>query len=130
MDVTWTIRYEGPSSQEAWVLQQMLERQGVHVEPPPPVRDRRRELVERQQRERRELVERQRRAQAELAAQQEQERRELVERQQRERAEQSAALLAAGDANQVVIDLVSTGRDVAIAAAVKKFRKPGSGRQG
>lgn len=67
----------------------MLERQGVHVEPPPPVRDRR---------------------------------RELVERQQRERAEQSAALLAAGDANQVVIDLVSTGRDVAIAAAVKKFR--------
>lgn len=122
MDVTWTIRYQGPSHQEARVLQQMLERQGVHVEPPPPVRDRWRELAERQQRERRELVQRQRREQAELEAEQEQERRELVERQRQERAEQSAALLAVAGVNQVVINLVSTGRAVAIAAAVKKFR--------
>src|SRR5438034_4764257 len=83
MDVTRTIRYEGPSHLEVRILQGLLEDHGVHVEPAPKGRERRDELVERQQRERRELVERQQRELAELQAQQEKERRELVERQQR-----------------------------------------------
>jgi hypothetical protein len=52
MDVTWTIRYEGPSYQDARLLQGMLEDHGVHVEPAPKGRERRGGLVERQQQER------------------------------------------------------------------------------
>ena len=122
MDVTRTIRYEGPSHLEARILQGMLEDHGVHVEPAPKGRERRDELVERQQRERRELVERQRRELAELQAQQEKERRELVERQQQERAEQSGELSEVTQLSQVVVDLEGTGAAVAIAAAVKSFR--------
>jgi hypothetical protein len=122
MDVTRTIRYEGPSYQDARLLQAMLEDHGVHVEPAPTGRERRGELVARQQQERRELVARQQRALAELQARQEMERRELVERQQRERAGQSGALSAVTQVNHVVVDLESTGTAVAIAAAVKSFR--------
>jgi vacuolar-type H+-ATPase subunit I/STV1 len=122
MDVTRTIRYEGPSHLEARILQGMLEEHGVHVEPAPKGPEQRDELVERQQRERRELVERQRRELAELQAQQEKERRELVERQQQERAEQSGALSEVTQLRQVVVDLEGTGAAVAIAAAVKSFR--------
>jgi hypothetical protein len=122
MDVTRTIRYEGPSHLEVRILQGLLEDHGVHVEPAPKGRERRDELVERQQRERRELVERQRRELAELQAQQEKERRELVERQQQERAERSRALSDVTQLSQVVVDLEGTGAAVAIAAAVKSFR--------
>ena len=45
MDVTRTIRYEGPSHLEARILQAMLEEHGVHVEPAPKGRERRDELV-------------------------------------------------------------------------------------
>ena len=111
MDVTRTIRYEGPSHLEVRILQGMLEDHGVHVEPAPKGRERRDELVERQQREL-----------AELQAQQEKERRELVERQQQERAEQSGALSEVTQLSQVIVDLEGTGAAVAIAAAVKSFR--------
>jgi hypothetical protein len=122
MDVTRTIRYEGPSYQDARLLQGMLENHGVHVEPTLTGQERRDELVARQQQERRELVQRQQRELAELQAKQDTERRELVERQQQERAEQSGALSAVTQANHVVVDLESTGAAVAIAAAVKSFR--------
>ena len=111
MDVTRTIRYEGPSHLEVRILQGLLEDHGVHVEPAPKGRERRDELVERQQREL-----------AELQAQQEKERRELVERQQQERAEQSGALSEVTQLSQVIVDLEGTGAAVAIAAAVKSFR--------
>jgi hypothetical protein len=122
MDVTRTIRYEGPSYQDARLLQGMLEDHGVRVEPASKGRERRGGLVERQQQERRELVQRQQRELAELQAKQETERRELVERQQQERAGQSGALSAVTQVNHVVVDLESTGAAVAIAAAVKSFR--------
>jgi hypothetical protein len=48
MDVTRTIRYEGPSYQDARLLQGMLEDHGVHVESAPKGRERRGGLVERQ----------------------------------------------------------------------------------
>jgi|SRR6266566_8246454 len=111
MDMTRTIRYEGPSHLEARILQGLLEEHGVRVEPAPKGRERRDELVERQQREL-----------AELQAQQEKERRELVERQQQERAEQSGALSEVTQLSQLVVDLEGTGAAVAIAAAVKSFR--------
>ncbi len=111
MDMTRTIRYEGPSHLEARILQGLLEEHGVRVEPAPKGRERRDELVERQQREL-----------AELQAQQEKERRELVERQQQERAEQSGALSEVTQLSQVIVDLEGTGAAVAIAAAVKSFR--------
>jgi hypothetical protein len=122
MDVTRTIRYEGPSYRDARLLQGMLEDHGVHVEPTPKGQERRGELVGRQQQERRGLVQRQQRELAELQARQETERRELVERQQRERAEQSGALSAVTQVNHVVVDLEGTGTAVAITAAVKSFR--------
>src|SRR6266480_296101 len=100
MDVTRTIRYEGPSHLEARILQGLLEEHGVHVEPAPKGPERR----------------------DELQAQQEKERRELVERQQQERAEQSGALSEVTQLSQVIVDLEGTGAAVAIAAAVKSFR--------
>jgi len=122
MDVTRTVRYEGPSYQDARLLQGMLEDHGVHVEPAPKGREQRDELVERQQQERRELVQRQQRELAELQARQETERRELIQRQQQDRAGQSGAVSAVTQVNHVVVDLESTGTDVAITAAVKSFR--------
>jgi len=122
MDVTRTIRYEGPSYQDARLLQGMLEDHGVHVEPAPKGREQRGELVERQQQARRELVQRQQRELAELQAKQETERRELIEWQQQERAGQLGALPAVTQVNQVVVDLEGTGAPMAIAAAVMSFR--------
>ncbi len=123
MDVTQTIRYEGPSYQEARLLQRMLEEQGVHVERPPVGREQKDTLVERHQRERRELIQQQQDELAELQAEQEQERQELIERQQKEREEQPGALPGVGDTSQVVISLKSTGAAPDIAAAVKRFRE-------
>jgi hypothetical protein len=123
MDVTQTIRYEGPSYQEARLLQRMLEEQGVHVERPPKGREQRDTLVERQQRERRELVQQQQDELAELQAEQERERQELIERQQRERAEQPGAVPGVSDISPVVVSLKSTGAAPDIAAAVKRFRE-------
>jgi hypothetical protein len=122
MDVTRTIRYEGPSYQDARLLQGMLENHGVHVEPAPTGQERRDELVARQQQERRELVQRQQRELEELRAKQDTERRELVERQQQERAEQPRVPSAVTQVNHVVVDLESTGPAVAITAAVTSFR--------
>ena len=122
MDVTRTIRYEGPSYQDARLLQGMLEDHGVHV-------SRRRRggnggagWLSGSSRSAGSWYERQQRELAELQAKQETERRELVERQQQERAEQSGALSAVTQVNHVVVDLESTGAAVAIAAAVKSFR--------
>ena len=123
MDVTHTIRYEGPSYQEARLLQRMLEEQGVHVERPPMGRERSDTLVERHQRERRELIQQQQDELAELQAEQEKERQELVERQQKERADQPGMLPGAGEISQVVINLTSTGAATDIAAAVKRFQE-------
>jgi len=123
MDVTQTIRYEGPSYQEARLLQRMLEEQGVHVERPPKGRERSDTLVERHQRERRELIQQQRDELAELQAEQEKERQELIERQQKERTEQPGALPGVGDIGHVVISMKSTGAAPDIAAAVKRFRE-------
>ena len=122
MDVTRTIRYAGPSYRDARLLHGMLEDHGVHVEPAPKGRERRDQLVERQQQKRRELVQRQQRELAELQTRQETERRELVERQQQERAEQSGALSAVTQVNHVVVDLECTGTAVAITGAVMSFR--------
>jgi hypothetical protein len=122
MDVTRTIRYEGPSYQDARLLHGMLENHGVHVEPAPTGRERRDELAGRQQQERRELVQRQQRELEELQAKQDTERRELVERQQQERAGQPGVPSAVTQVNHVVIDLESTGPAVAITAAVTSFR--------
>jgi hypothetical protein len=123
MDVTQTIRYEGPSYQEARLLQRMLEEQGVRVERPPQGRERSDTLVERHQRERRELVQQQQDELAELQAEQERERQELIERQQRERAEQPGAAPGVSDIGPVIISLESTGAPPDIAAAVKRFRE-------
>ena len=123
MDVTQTVLYEGPSYQEARLLQRMLEEQGVHVERPPMGREQRDTLVERQQRERRELVQQQQDEMTELLAEQEKERQELIERQQKERTEQPGALPGIGDTSQVAISLKSTGTAPDIAAAVKRFRE-------
>jgi uncharacterized membrane protein YdbT with pleckstrin-like domain len=123
MNVTQTIRYEGPSYQEASVLQRMLEDQGVHVERPAGGRAQGDTLVERHQQERRELIQQQQEELAELQAEQEKERRELIERQQKERAEQPGALPGVGDTGQVVISLTSTGAAPDIAAAVTRFRE-------
>ena len=122
MDVTQTVLYEGPSYQEARLLQRMLEEQGVHVERPPMGREQRDTLVERQQRERRELVQQQQDEMTELLAEQEKERQELIERQQKERGEQPGVLPAAID-GQVIISLKSTGAAADIAAAVRRFRE-------
>jgi hypothetical protein len=94
MDVTRTIRYTGASYQEVLDLRSALEAEGVHVEGLPP------DLEERA------VLERAR-----------------LEMRRRLRGPGGVGKVMLSDVNAVVINLVTTGTAVAIAAAVKKFRK-------